>query len=189
MRRAGSLLPTIVPPALFLTLVLVVWQALELWLDIPKILLPSPLEILSAATEKRLALAAAAWITSRAAISGFALAIILGTSSALIFSLSRLARRAIYPYMILLQTVPIVAIAPLIIIWLGGGLNSIIAIIAIISVFPVITNVTTGLTSIDPGLDALIHRMDLDDQMRGHVRIRRKGRQHLVQRLREMAEL
>lgn len=158
-QHAGLRLPqlrVLFPPLAFLVIVLVGWQLLELWLDIPKILLPSPWEILQGAIEKRSELASAAWVTSRAAVSGFALALLLGTSSALIFAVSQLARRAIYPYMILLQTVPIVAIAPLVIIWFGGGLSSIVAIITIISVFPIATNVTTGLTSVDPGLDDLM---------------------------------
>ena len=154
--RLPPQLQALLPPLLFLAIVLVSWQLIGVWINFPKILLPSPLEILVVAFEKRSQLAAAAWITSRAALSGFALALLLGTSSALVFSVSQLARRAIYPYMILLQTVPIVAIAPLVIIWFGGGLNSIVAIITIISVFPIATNVTTGLTSIDPGRDDLM---------------------------------
>ena len=59
--------------------------------------------------------------------------------------------------MILLQTVPIVAIAPLVIIWFGGGLSSVVVIVTVISVFPVVTNVTTGLTTVDAGLTELMH--------------------------------
>ena len=58
--------------------------------------------------------------------------------------------------MILLQTVPIVAIAPLVIIWFEVGTGSVVVIVSVISIFPVVTNVTTGLTTVDPGLAELM---------------------------------
>jgi len=139
-------------PAAFLFLVLGLWQMSEWIWDIPKIMLPSPLEIASVSLGRYDDLLMAAGITAWAAFVGFLVALVLGTAMALWFSLSVTARRGVYPYMIFLQTVPIVAIAPLIIIWFGSGLNSIVVIVAIISLFPIVTNVTTGLMSVDAGL-------------------------------------
>jgi NitT/TauT family transport system permease protein len=97
-------------------------------------------------------LLSATLITAQAALAGFALALAIGTTFGLLFSVSKIARRGVYPYMIFLQTVPIVAIAPLIIIWFGGGMASIVVIVTVISLFPIVTNVTTGLRSVDTGL-------------------------------------
>ena len=66
---------------------------------------------------------------------------------AVLFSQSRILERSLYPYAIFLQTVPIVAIAPLIVLWIGHGLYGIVAVSFIISLFPIIVNTTAGLTS------------------------------------------
>lgn len=72
----------------------------------------------------------------------------LGIVIAMLFSQSSLIRRSFFPYAIFLQTVPIVAIAPVIVVWLGEGLPAVVLIATIISLFPVITNGTEGMTSI-----------------------------------------
>jgi NitT/TauT family transport system permease protein len=69
-----------------------------------------------------------------------------------VFAQSRTVARSLYPYAIFLQTVPIVAIAPLVIIWSGPGFRSVVLIALLVAVFPVITSATTGLTSIDRDL-------------------------------------
>ncbi len=99
-------------------------------------------------------------ITGAGALCGLVASLLLGTITALIFSQSRVIRSSCYPYAIFLQTVPIVAIAPLVVTWLGTGFQSVVVIACIISLFPVITNVTTGLITIDPGLRDLfrLHR-------------------------------
>ena len=153
-------------PVFFLLIVMVVWQMADSLFDIERLILPSPLEIMQESSKKIDLLMAATMVTGKAALSGFAISICLGVSLALLFSTSPLAKQCIYPYMILLQTVPIVAIAPLVIIWFGGGLGSVVVIVTVISVFPIVTNVTTGLTAVDPGLTELMQlyqasRLDL----------------------------
>ena len=144
-------------PVGFLLLVLGIWQLTDAILEIKPIILPNPLEIAKESFGRARELLQATSVTAMAACIGFAISIILGTVLALVFSASRLARQAVYPYMILLQTVPIVAIAPLVVIWFGGGLPSMIVIVTTISVFPIITNVTTGLTTVDDGLIDLMN--------------------------------
>ena len=92
------------------------------------------------------------WLTGRAAISGFALSLVFGTIIAVGFSQSRWIRLGCFPYAVILQTIPIVAIAPLITYWNGAGFASVMLISFIVSVFPIIANVTAGLTSVDPRL-------------------------------------
>ena len=145
-------LSVVIYPITFLLLLLTLWQTADRIWAIPKILLPSPWEIITVSFARVDDLLSATLITAQAALSGFALALLLGTTLGLLFSVSKIARRGVYPYMIFLQTVPIVAIAPLIIIWFEGGMASIVVIVTVISLFPIVTNVTTGLRSVDTGL-------------------------------------
>ena len=145
-------LSVVIYPITFLLLLLTLWQTADWLWEIPRILLPSPREIITVSFERVDDLLSATLITAQAALSGFALALLLGTTLGLLFSVSKIARRGVYPYMIFLQTVPIVAIAPLIIIWFEGGMASIVVIVTVISLFPIVTNVTTGLRSVDTGL-------------------------------------
>jgi len=145
----------LIPPLVLLLLTMVVWQLAVTLLEIKPYLLPSPAAVVEAAIEHRGALFSAIWLTGRAAGLGLLVSILLGTATALVFSQSRVVRRSFYPYAIALQTVPIVAIAPLIVNWFGEGFQSVVLVTVIISLFPVITSVTTGLTSIDEGLHDL----------------------------------
>ena len=143
-------------PVMFLIVVLTGWQLADQLFEFKRIILPNPLEIAQESWARGSQLFQATLVTGRAAMTGFVISVSLGTILALLFSSSSLVKACIYPYMILLQTVPIVAIAPLVIIWFGGGLGSVVVIVVVISIFPVVTNVTTGLTTVDPGLAELM---------------------------------
>ena len=97
-------------------------------------------------------LVSATKVSAAAALSGFAASLIAGVVIAFFFSQSRLIRISCYPYAIFLQTVPIVAIAPLVINWFGSGFRSIVIITFVISLFPIITSTTTGMLAVDPEL-------------------------------------
>ena len=137
------------PPLLMLVTVLVVWDRIVVSLDVKPYLVPRPGKVLEAAIDHARELRTATMLTAAGAISGFALSLIVGTLVALVFAQSKIIQRSLYPYAIFLQTVPIVAIAPIIIIWFGTGFQSVVVVAFIISLFPIITNTTTGLTSID----------------------------------------
>ena len=77
-------------------------------------------------------------------MSGFALSLVFGTLIAVAFSQSRWLRLGCFPYAVILQTIPIVAIAPLITYWNGAGFTSVMLISFVVSVFPIITNTLTG---------------------------------------------
>jgi NitT/TauT family transport system permease protein len=102
-------------------------------------------------------LAKATGVTAAGAVCGFVMSVIFGTLIAVIFSQSALIRRSFFPYAIFLQTVPIVAVAPLIVLWSGTGFRSVVIVSFIVSLFPVVTNGTAGLTAIDPDLIDLFH--------------------------------
>lgn len=150
----------LLPPLLLLLVVVGAWDLFVRVFDVPPYLLPSPFGVWQASVEEAGSLAAAAGITGAGAVCGYLVSLLLGSGVAFVFAQSSAIRSGCYPYAIFLQTVPIVAIAPLVVIWFGSGFHSVVIIASIISLFPVITNVTTGLIAVDRGLEELfrLHR-------------------------------
>jgi NitT/TauT family transport system permease protein len=140
------------PPLVALAALLGTWEGLVRVLDVPRYLLPPPSAIGSALLSEWAQLLAAASVTGRAALVGFALSGVLGALFAVVLSTSRPLERALYPYTVFLQTVPIVAIAPLLVLWFGPGLRAVAISAFIVSVFPVIAGTLAGIRSVDPGL-------------------------------------
>ncbi len=145
-------LTDLVAPLFVLILVAAVWQAVVSFGRIHPILLPGPLAVAKAAFKIRTDLFHAAGRTALAAGAGLGLSILVGTMTAFAFSQSGLIRRALYPYAVLLQTIPIIAIAPIVIVTFGRGFFSITLVACVISLFPIITSTTTGLLQIDANL-------------------------------------
>ncbi len=148
----SSIIVRALPPIVLFLVVLGVWQATTYVWNIPRFVLPSPANVFAAARANSLKLATATGVTAAGAVSGFAASLVFGTLIAVFFSQSALIRRSFFPYAIFLQTVPIVAVAPLIILWMGFGFRSVVIVAFIVSLFPIVTNATAGLTAIDPDL-------------------------------------
>lgn len=131
-------------PLLFLILMI---YALQLLVGevIPSYIIPSPQAMLDIFLNEFPTFMAAAMLTLKVTIEGFALSLIGGLTFAFVFSLSPTIRQAVYPYMVFFQTVPIVAIAPLLVIWFGFGPPTVRASAFIVSVFPVLASAMTGL--------------------------------------------
>jgi len=145
-------LEAVIPPLLLLAVLVAAWQAsIDAW-RIKPYLLPTPRAVALALWNDAALLRRAVWYTGSAAGIGFAASLVVGTLIAFVFSQSRLIRSAGYPYFVFLQTVPIVAIAPLIVRWCGNGFQSVALVAGILSLFPILTNATQGLLSIDPNL-------------------------------------
>lgn len=140
------------PPLCAFALVLALWSVLVRAFDVPAYLVPLPSAVGAALTDNILALLTAGALTGAGALAGFLASLLVGIVSACVFSQSKILERSLYPYAIFLQTVPIVAIAPLIVIWFGTGFLSVVVVVFIVSVFPIITAGTAGLTRIDPAL-------------------------------------
>lgn len=132
--------------------ILAVWQLVVVWFDVKPAILPSPKEVLQAAQREQRTLAIGFTVTACVATAALLLSVLIGSIIAMFFSLSSFLRTAFYPYVIFLQTVPIVAIAPLLVTWFGYGFQTIVMIAVIISLFPIISNVTAGLISVDSNL-------------------------------------
>jgi NitT/TauT family transport system permease protein len=148
-------LETVLPPALTLIVVGVVWDLGVRVLAIPAFLVPRPTEVLVAGWTERALLAGALLTTAQGALAGFLLSLIFGTLAGVLLSLSRPLERALYPYALFLQTVPIVAVAPLLVLWFGPGLRAVSVSAFIVSVFPIIANTLAGLRGVDARLTDL----------------------------------
>jgi NitT/TauT family transport system permease protein len=131
---------------------LFVWRAAIWILRVPPYMLPTPGKVFDAIKDRLPDLWNAFLITGEAGAGGLLASIVIGLVIALIFARSRWVRRLLFPYTILLQTVPIIAIAPIIIMWAGPGLFSVSLITFIICLAPIIANATQGLVNVDPNL-------------------------------------
>jgi NitT/TauT family transport system permease protein len=114
-------------------------------------LVPAPSRVLAAMTQNSTALWQAALSTTIASALGFAMSVVLGIVIAVLLSSAAWVQRAFYPYAVFFQTVPIIAIAPLLVIWVGWD-RTVVASAFIVSIFPVIANTLSGLLSTDPAL-------------------------------------
>lgn len=139
-------------PAAVAVLLLALWQGLVVAFEVPVFLVPSPLRVWQALVEDGGLLFAALLNTLKITLLAFALAVVLGTAIAFAFVQSRVVETALFPYAVLLQVTPVVAIAPLIVIWVKDPTASLVVCAALVALFPVIANTTLGLRSVDPGL-------------------------------------
>lgn len=133
----------------FMLLVLAAWEAAVDLFSIPKFLLPSPSSILMKMAESPDLLARHALVTTRETIEGFALAMMIGVTLAVLIVHSRLVEETLYPILIFMQLTPKMAIAPLLIVWMGFGDPPKIAIAFLISFFPIVIDTATGLKSVE----------------------------------------
>ncbi len=131
---------------------LLLWELVLVIFHVPPYMLPSPLAVARVSVARFSSLLTSLLITAEESAGGLAASILVGILVALIFAQSRWVRRMLYPYTLLLQTVPIVAVAPLIIMWIGAGTPAVTFVAFIISLAPIIANTTQGLISVDENL-------------------------------------
>ncbi|KXU35413.1 ABC transporter permease [Cephaloticoccus primus] len=143
----------ILAPAATCPVVIALWYTLwHLLAPTQRFLLPLPHEILAALRDNFAILAHAILNTTKGALLGFTLAVALSLLSAVLLSLSRLIRASLYPYMMVLQMTPILIMAPILVLWVGPGLPSVVVITFMMCFFPLVVNTTQGLISTDRGL-------------------------------------
>jgi NitT/TauT family transport system permease protein len=147
-RRARDLAARLVPPACAGLAVLALWELAVRWADPPRFLFCAPSEVWRGASAHAGELAMATWNTIVAVAWGFGLSAVVGVAAGVVLSSSRLVERALYPYTVILQTVPLVAIAPMLVIWLRAGVQAVSVCAFVVSLFPVITNTLAGIRSI-----------------------------------------
>ncbi len=139
------------------------WQLILRVFHIPPFMLASPWAVVQAVHHRFPSLLNSLAITAEESAGGLAASIVVGVLVALVFAQSRWVRKMLYPYTLLLQTVPIIAIAPLILRWVGAGIPAVTLIAFIISVSPIIANTTQGLISVD---ENLVHLFLMHDASR-----------------------
>ncbi len=129
-------------------------------LHIEPFLVPAPSDIAQSLWSDRGLLADNAWVTVKEVLAGFALSVAAGVGFAVILHLSPTLRRAFYPLLVASQTVPIVVVAPILVVWLGFGIGPKLAIIALICFFPITVNTLDGLGSVDRDLVKMMRTLD-----------------------------
>jgi ABC-type nitrate/sulfonate/bicarbonate transport system permease component len=164
--RARSLARAAIPPALIVCALIVAWEvaartdAIAEALAIEPFLIPSPSEIATALSDDRELLADNAWVTLQEILAGFALSLLAGAAFAFALHLSPSLRRAFYPLLVASQTVPIIVVAPILVVWFGYGIGPKLGIIALICFFPITVNTLDGLRSVDPHQVRMMRTLD-----------------------------
>lgn len=144
----------LIPPIFLVVFVLLVWQVVARRSGLSAFILPSPTQVLQAGWETRDLLLSAIGTTMVETMIGLAIALILGLVIAAAMDLSSFLKRALYPILVASQTVQILAIAPLLIIWFGFGLLPKVIIVVLVCFFPLAVNTADGLASADPDVVA-----------------------------------
>lgn len=152
----------LIPPFLLIIFVILVWQTVAIRSGLSAFILPSPIQVLQAGWETREVLGSAITTTMLETMIGLTIATILGVLIAAAIDLSSVVRRALYPILVASQTVQILAIAPLLIIWFGFSMLPKVMIVVLICFFPLAVNTADGLASADPDYVSLLRAMGAD---------------------------
>jgi NitT/TauT family transport system permease protein len=139
-------------PAAGLAVILMAWQAYTDFFGVSRIVLPSPLDIFATAKDRFGLLMQETWPTFLESVCGFGLALIIGIPMAVCVANSRILNLTLYPILVATQSVPKVAIAPIILVWFGLGLESKLVIAFLVAFFPIVVDTATGLQSTPSGL-------------------------------------
>lgn len=152
-----KLISRVMPPLSVFVLFVAAWEIILRMIGIKPYLLPKPSDIVNAAIQNSSNLMVSVSTTVLEAVFGFAVSVVLGVAVAILLALSKTVERSVYPYAIILQTIPIVAVAPIIVIWFGAGMNAIVVIAFLISFFPILSNTLIGLNSTEQNMKNLFY--------------------------------
>ncbi len=139
-------------PLAGLAAILALWQAYTQIFGVSRIVLPSPSDIAWASVARYDLLLLETWPTFLESVLGFGLALLIGIPLAVCVASSRTLNLTLYPILVAMQSVPKVAIAPIILVWFGLGIESKLAIAFLVAFFPIVVDTATGLHSTPSGL-------------------------------------
>ena len=152
-------------PLAVIAILLGAWELAARWdwisgaLSIEDFLVPAPSDIAESLWRDRSLLADDAWVTVREVVLGFLIALAVGLAFAIVLHLSETLRRAFYPLLVASQTIPPVAIAPILVVWFGFGIAPKLFLVALICFFPITVNTLDGLRSVDPQLITMMRTL------------------------------
>jgi NitT/TauT family transport system permease protein len=149
---AGRGFSRLAPSLIVFAAVLVAWQAAGTLFGVREYLLPGPLAVAAALVNFSVPWHRHLWVTTLEVLGGFALAGAAGVALGVAVAWSPLAARALLPFLVFVNTLPKVAVAPLFLLWLGYGILPNVLIAALIGFFPVVINTAVGLTQVDEEL-------------------------------------
>ena len=152
MARLERALPDTAVPALTLVGALVLWEAATRALHVPRFVLPPPSAIIGESWEWRYRFVGHTWVTLYETLGGFALSIAVGVPLAVLIVYSPALRSAVYPLIVPAQSVPKIAVAPVLLLVLGYGLVPKIVVAFLVAFFPIVVDTATGLAATPPEL-------------------------------------
>jgi putative hydroxymethylpyrimidine transport system permease protein len=157
-------------PLAVVALLLAIWEALAqtgtladilgIRASVSDVIVPAPSDVAQSLWDDRELLVDNGWITLQEMLGGLLIAFALGAGFAIALHLSETLRRAFYPILVASQTIPIVAIAAVLVIWLGFGIGPKLAVVALICFFPITVNMLDGLRSVDPQAVRMMRTLD-----------------------------
>ncbi len=158
-------------PLLAFLAVLALWQLITVVFRVPQYLAPSPIQVVNALRTQWNTLAINAWPTLLETLGGFIVGDVIAIVIAVGFVHNRTFQQTVYPLAVTIRTLPIVAISPIIVLLLGLGFTSKVAIAALITFFPTLVNMVDGLNAVDPQALELMHVLSASRwEVFGHLR-------------------
>ncbi|MEM7443763.1 MAG: ABC transporter permease [Pseudomonadota bacterium] len=145
------------PPLAAVAGIILVWELIVVGFSVPTYIAPGPVEVVTTVFERWSMLMMNLWPTVLESVTGFVVGNVIAVLIAVVFVHSRFAERAFYPIAVFINTIPIIAIAPILVLLFGNGFLPKIIIAALICFFPTLVNVTRGLKAVNPATLELMH--------------------------------
>lgn len=155
----GRALARVLPPVAAFGLLLVLWQTATTAGLVPPDMLPAPTRILESGLAERDALLRHTLTTVSATLTGFTLSVVVAFLAATLLDFSPLLRSALLPLLVVSQTLPLIALAPLVVLWFGFGLLPKVLLVAFVTFFPMVVGLLRGFAEADPDAEVLLRSM------------------------------
>lgn len=159
-------------PVIFIFMLVLIWQFVCAGRVVPRFMLPSPVEVLGAFLSEFTVLMKHSFTTLTESIAGLLLGIVVAFCASVLMDCSDMLYKAVYPVLLISQTIPPIAIAPLLLLWMGYGMAPKIALVALVCFFPVAVGLLDGFRSADSDAVCLIRTMGASDiQLFWHIKL------------------
>jgi ABC-type nitrate/sulfonate/bicarbonate transport system permease component len=156
---AAAIVKRVGPPLLFALALIGLWQLYTAVSGVKESSLPAPSRVVTALFDERSLLLSNGWTTVTEIALGYLAAVAIGVGLAVVVATSRVAERAMYPWLVISQTIPVPAVAPIFVVWTGFDIRPKLMVIALTTFFPIAVNTIDGLKSADPELINLMRTL------------------------------